>query len=565
MNRSAVFHLSEHTYAFPTGPNTLCVRLRTAREDICKATVLYKNVYDHHSNPFEKEMTLVARSEDNDWYETEITLPEKRFKYYFKLESEGNETFFCADGFLTEPKETNAFFYPYINDCDLVKLPEWAQGEILYQVWIDRFFDGDPKNNPPETKPFEVLPDRNTYYGGDFAGIIDKLDYLEEMGVRILYLSPLFRSGSYHKYDVIDYAKIEPIYGGEEGLAELVKAAHAKGIKIVLDAVFNHCSDQHAFFQDVLRNQQQSAYADWFTIRRFPIEDRARDYDSFGGLIPSMPRFNTDHPPVIDYLVGIAENWTRRLEIDGWRLDVADEVSHTFWKTFRKRLRSVNKDLLIIGEVWNQAGRWLLGDEMDTVTNYAFMKWMRAFAREEISAARFWERMSANAMLYKTPIHPYLVNLLGSHDTARNRRYVESEKTHELMLMTMLCFSGIPLIYYGDERAMDGGEDPDNRRAMAWGFNEPFHLQIAALGKIRSQSEVLKKGSLNPLDTPGRALASSRIHPDKRLFAVANFDPYPTQPIPVGKNVAYIYGQAETNGRFVTVPGRSFALLEDNA
>ncbi len=509
-------------------------------------------------------MALVARSEACDWFETEITLPEKRFKYYFKLDDGREEVYYCADGFLEKPEETNAFFYPYINHYDLVELPEWAQGEIIYQVWIDRFFDGDPENNPPGVRSFDALPDRNTYYGGDFAGVMEKLGYLEEMGVKILYLSPLFYSGSYHKYDVIDYKRVESIYGGEEGLAALVRAAHAKGMKIVLDAVFNHCSDQHAFFQDVLRHQRQSLYADWFTIRRFPIEDRAQDYDSFAGLIPSMPRFNTDHPQVIEYLVGIAEDWTRRLGIDGWRLDVADEVSHALWKVFRQRLRNVKKDILIIGEIWNQAGRWLLGDEMDTVTNYAFMKWLRSFARGEIGAKRFWERMGANAMLYKTPIHTYLVNLVGSHDTTRNRRYVGSEKTHELMLMTMLCFSGIPLIYYGDEIAMDGGEDPDNRRAMQWGGNDSLRLRIAALGKLRSQSDALKMGKMVPIDVSERVLAFSRVYQNKRIFAVANFDPLPTNPIPVRRKTTLIFGHARTEGKTVSVPGRSFALLEEN-
>jgi glycosidase len=510
-------------------------------------------------------MALVARTEDCDWFETEITLSGKRFKYYFKLDDGKEEVFFCADGFLEKPEETNAFFYPYINRCDVLNLPEWARGEIIYQVWIDRFFDGNPENNPHGVKPFGALPDTNTYYGGDFEGLTVKLDYLAEMGVKTLYLSPLFEAKSYHKYDVIDYTRVESIYGGEEGLAALVKAAHAKGLKIVLDAVFNHCSDRHPFFQDVLKNQNLSKYAEWFTIRRFPVEDAVRDYDSFGGMVPSMPRFNTDHPQVIDYLVGIAEHWTRQLDIDGWRLDVADEVSHSFWKIFRQRLRNIKKDVLIIGEVWNQAGCWLLGDEMDTVTNYAFMKWLRAFARAEIDAVRFWQRMYANTMLYKTPVHSFLVNLVGSHDTMRNRRYTGSEKIHELMLSVLLCFQGIPLIYYGDEVAMDGDEDPDNRRAMRWGQNESLRNRIATLGQIRCHSDVLKKGKMVPLDVSPRVLAFWRIYDGKRLFIIANFDSLPTNPIPLRTENSLLFGRARVDGREVIVPEHSFALFEENA
>lgn len=560
-----MFHLSEHVFAYPIEADTLCVRLRSARGDIDKAHILYKNIYDHHTPPFRKQMELVAQTEDCDWFEVEITLAERRFKYYFELDDGHSPVFFCADGFLEHPKETNAFFYPYINSSDIMELPEWAQGEIIYQVWIDRFFDGNPHNNPPGVKPFDAFPDRNTYYGGDFAGLIQKLEYLAQMGVKIIYLSPLFQSPSYHKYDVADYNQVESIYGGEEGLKALVDAAHSKGMKIVLDAVFNHCSDQHPFFQDVLKNQHNSVYADWFTIRRFPIEDKTRDYDSFGGLIPSMPRFNTDNPQVIDYLVSIAESWTKSLDIDGWRLDVADEVSHIFWRVFRQRLRKTRKEILILGEIWNQASRWLLGDEMDTITNYAFMKWLRAFARSEINASGFWDRMQANAMLYKTPVLPYLVNLVGSHDTMRNRRYVGNEKTHELMLMVMLCYAGIPLIYYGDEIAMDGGEDPDNRRAMQWGQNEAFRKRIAELGLIRSRSETLKKGKMLPISVSDRVLAFERIHGKDRLLVVANFDDQPTGLIQLKSHFSRVFGCAVREKSGIVVPEQSFMLLEEQA
>ncbi len=556
-------HLSEYTFAWPIDSDSLCVRLRAGKGDLQKVTVLYKNIYDHTSPPARKTMNRVARTCEHDWFEVVVSLPGKRFKYCFELHNGLEPIFYTADGFVSEPKEPQFFFYPYINESDRVLLPKWAEGEIIYQVWIDRFFDGNPGNNPEGTKPWDAIPDRNTYYGGDFEGLIMKLDSLSELGVKALYLSPLFRSNTYHKYDVVDYTKVEEIYGGEEGLQTLVNAAHGKGMKVILDAVFNHCSDQHPFFQDVRKHQERSRYAKWFTIRSFPIEDPLADYDSFAGLIPSMPRFNTDHPEVIDYLVGIALHWTTKLNLDGWRLDVADEVSHELWREFRKRLRKATPDLLIIGEIWNQAGRWLLGDEMDTITNYKYMNALRDFATGDIDAERFWEQMDANRMLYKTPVHTYLVNLVGSHDTIRNRRYVKDERIHELMLLVTLSMPGMPLIYYGDEIAMDGGEDPDNRRAMQWGQNEALRSRIAEMGRIRSQSELLKKGDMEIHDAGPRVLAFSRILGDQRLIAIANFDHQPTSPIRFDAEVSLLFGAARIEGKEVRLEGCSFALLNE--
>ncbi len=554
-------HLSEHTFAWPIDSESLGVRLKAGKGDLQKVMVLYKNIYDHSSPPARKPMKHVARTSEHDWFEAVVSLPGKRFKYCFELDDGLEAIFYTADGFVSEPKESRFFFYPYINESDRLLLPGWAEGEIIYQVWVDRFFDGNPRNNPLGTKPWDAIPDRNTYYGGDFEGLIMKLDSLIELGVKALYLSPLFQSNTYHKYDVVDYTKVEEIYGGKEGLRNLVDAAHEKGMKVILDAVFNHCSDQHPFFQDVRKHQERSRYSKWFTIHKFPIEDPLTDYDSFGGLIPSMPRFNTDHPEVIDYLVGIALHWTTELNLDGWRLDVADEVSHELWREFRKRLRKANPDLLIIGEIWNQAGRWLLGDELDSITNYKYMNALREFAIGDIDANLFWEKMDANRMLYKTPVHNYLVNLVGSHDTIRNRRYVKDERLHELMLLVTLSLPGMPLIYYGDEIAMDGGEDPDNRRAMQWGQNEAFRFRIAKMGHIRSRSEVLKKGDMEVHDGGPRVLVFSRRLRDQQLIAIANFDHQPTSPILFDTELSPLFGMASIEGKQVRLEGRSFVLL----
>lgn len=524
MEKSAVFHMSEHNYCYPVSADTLSVRLRVRSGDCEKALVYFKNLYDHSDHYYVKEMQLILSDSINDIYETGITVKEKHFKYYFELHTRDRIFHYTADGFIDIVHESNCFYYPRINRDDVLAHPGWAEGEIIYQVLIDRFHDGDPGNNPPGVKPPRTLPDRNTYYGGDFQGLIERLDHIESLGTRIIYLSPLFRSPSYHKYDVADYYRVEQIYGGEEGLLELVEAAHARGLKIVLDAVFNHCSVENELFQDVIARGGGSRYRDWFLIESFPVDLASGNYDTFAGQVPSMPRFDTCNPGVIDYLVNVAVHWTEKLNIDGWRLDVADEVSHTLWKEFRKALKSLKRDILIIGEVWNHASRWLQGDEFDTVTNYKFRKWLLDFARGDIDAAALWNRLEANKMLYKTPYHNYLVNLIGSHDTARSATCLQDDRLHYLALLTMLAMDGMPLIYYGDEIAMPGAEDPDNRRAMQWDQTGGGDLElIRQLGTLRKNSVLLRKGRLRRLPGAGRVLAFDRYLDDESVTVVANF------------------------------------------
>ena len=317
MEKSAVFHMSEHNYCYPVSADTLCVRLRVRSGDCVKVLVYFKNLYDHTNHYYVKEMELHLSDGINDLYETEITVKEKHFKYYFELHAGDEIYYYTADGFLDTVHESNCFYFPRINRDDLLSNPEWAEGEIIYQVLIDRFHDGDSSNNPPGVKPPGALPDRNTYYGGDFQGIIERLDYIESLGTRIIYLSPLFRSPTYHKYDVADYYRIEEIYGGEEGLLKLVQSAHARGMKIVLDAVFNHCSVENELFQDVIVRGDRSRYRDWFIIESFPVDPENGNYDTFAGRVPSMPRFDTCNREVIEYLVNVAVYWTEKLNIDG--------------------------------------------------------------------------------------------------------------------------------------------------------------------------------------------------------------------------------------------------------
>jgi cyclomaltodextrinase len=560
-----IHHISEHVYAYPVSPDTLNVRIKVKKDLYERISVHYKNLYDHTPHIKEKEMSLILEDEKYRIYEASISVKERHFKYYFKLEKVGEAIHYTADGLKKEIAPENFFYYPAINLDDVPEFPGWAEGEIIYQVLIDRFHDGNPRNNPEKLKDIHELPDRNTYYGGDFAGLIQKLDYVKSLGVKLLYLSPLFSSPTYHKYDVDDYYKIDSVYGSEEELKELVGCAHERGIKVILDGIFNHCSSENPLFQNVLKNGENSPYKDWFYIENFPVDPAKLNYDSFAGQVPSMPRFNTSNPEVIDYLCEAACHWTEKLGIDGWRFDVADEVASGFWREMRKRLRKIKKDVILIGEVWNQAGKWLQGDQLDTVTNYKYRQYLLEFIDGKLTSKEFFNQLNALKSLYKTPFHNYLVNLLGSHDTIRlatylKRRHPDALRLHYLSLAVTLAMAGMPLIYYGDEIALEGDVDPDNRRAFLWERTEEKPVQeLKKLTRFRAASEILKKGSLIPLDLDERVLAFRRAYGGESLLVLANFADAPKE---VGvKAREIVYGNAEI-GDNVLLDKYAFTILK---
>ena len=578
MDRSSIYHISEHNYAYATANDTLAVRVRTRKDDVKRILVHYKNLYDHSERISTTEMKKILTDGICDMYEASLVVEEKRFKYYFELFDVVDHIFLTSDGLLDNFESGSFFYYPYINDDDIFDLPAWAEGEIIYQIFVDRFFDGDPSNNPEGTRSWNVLPDktieshggfkgelrRNTYYGGDIEGVIKKLDYIRGLGAKIIYLTPIFKSDSYHKYDINDYFEIDRAFGDKAKAKEMVDEAHRLGLKVLLDGVFNHCGYANRLFMDVIENQSQSKYKDWFCIRSFPVNENRKDYDSFGNVAPSMPRLNTSNPEVIRYVIDVAKYWTEELGVDGWRMDVADEVSHRLWVEFRSKMKRKWPEMLLIGEIWNHASRWLQGSEMDTVTNYKFMRTLHLFSQRTIGSHEFWNRTGANMMLYKTLVNNYLVNLVGSHDTKRCRTTLGSERRHVLAVLVTLAFQGMPLIYYGDELCMEGADDPDNRRPMEWGALETnCALTIREFSRFRSRSEVLKKGKMVPLNTnQERVLAFIREFDGKKLLFAANFGDSPATFSLEGYICRLVLGNAIVDGAKMKIGREDYALLE---
>ncbi len=387
----------------------------------------------------------------------------------------------------------NYFNFPYIHDVDRYQAPEWVKDTIWYSIFPDRFANLD--NPASGLLPWgSVTTYRNDmFFGGNLNGIRHRLDYIAEMGFTGIYLTPIFVSPSAHKYDTVDYFQIDPIFGTEDDLRQLVQDAHARGIRVMLDAVYNHCSILHPFFQDVIANGPTSEYADCFYIHDYPVINFPTDerglpvqtgkptlnlnYETFG-FAARMPKWNTEHPLVRDHLIKAGEYWIQSCGIDGWRLDVANEVSHDFWRVFQRRMRAVKSDVFLLGENWDDATPWLGGDQMDAVMNYEFLQpiWAYFGANDEIphySGARFQDAI--NNVMARYPKHVILnmFNMIDSHDTPRILHVCGNDpQLVRLAHIVQYSLPGAPSTFYGSEVGLGGQQDPDNRRCMIWDETE---------------------------------------------------------------------------------------------
>lgn len=346
--------------------------------------------------------------------------------------------------------------------------PAWVREAIFYEIFPERFANGDPSNDPPGSVPWGSDPTRDNFFGGDLQGVLDRLPYLEDLGITALYLTPIFKAGSNHKYDTHDYLEIDPAFGDKDLLRRLVCEAHKRGIRIVLDAVFNHCGTGFWAFEDVLRFGPMSKYASWFFINSYPLRQQPPSYQTFGA-VPELPKFNTWDPEVREYLFKVATYWIEAFDIDGWRLDVPWKVPMEFWQGFREKVKHANPEAYIVGEMWRDPTPWLRGDTFDGVMNYLLREVILDYCvREKMDAEDF-----DYELLHLLGLHgdsaPYQLNLLGSHDTPRLLTLCDGDLNRAIIAVVFLfTFIGCPLIYYGDEVGLTGGQDPGCRRAMPW-------------------------------------------------------------------------------------------------
>ncbi|GAF40145.1 glycosyl hydrolase, family 13 [Agrilactobacillus composti DSM 18527 = JCM 14202] len=494
MKKDALYHRTESEYAFLYKPKEFVVRMRTAKADVAQVTLYYGDPFDNRPRKngaigwhYRRiRMNKGLETQNHQYWEIKLRPQFTRIQYAFHVTGlDGSQTYYgelgCVDFNGGEIQNmANYFRLPYFHQIDMAKSPQWVKQTVWYQIFPERFANGDKSLDRPGTLPWdtEAHPGRQDYYGGDLQGIIDHLDYLQALGINGLYLTPIFKAASNHKYDTIDYLEIDPDFGDKQTFKKLVDEAHARGMRVMLDAVFNHIGDESVQWQDVLRHQEKSRFKDWFHIRKFPVSYEATadfevarklNYATFA-FTPHMPKLNTANPEVQDYLLTVAKYWIEQFDIDAWRLDVADEVDHHFWRAFSEACHQLKPDFYILGEVWHNSEPWLDGSEFTGVMNYQFTGLInRKFLYHNINNHSFTEGLNQQLMSYRAQTSEMMFNVLDSHDTPRVLTLANGDKdaVKSAMAFTFLQ-KGVPCIFYGDEISLVGNQDPDNRRPMCW-------------------------------------------------------------------------------------------------
>jgi glycosidase len=488
-------------------------------------------------------MTLMISDEMFDYWECTYQPPLRRTRYGFLLKS-GDEQIWMTESEFTKERPSGPerlFEFPFINPVDVFTPPAWVKDAIFYQIFPERFANGDPSNDPKGVLPWGGKPERDNFFGGDLQGVIDHLDHLSELGITGIYFTPLFEATTNHKYDTADYMKIDPHFGDIATVKKLVQACHERGIKVLFDAVFNHSGRTFAPFVDVMEKGEKSRYKDWFHVREYPLQvkDGVPSYDTFA-FEPLMPKLNTENPEVKEYLLKVAEFWIKEVGIDGWRLDVANEVDHAFWRDFRKVVKAANPDAYILGEIWHESSAWLQGDQFDAVMNYPFTEAVLDFVvRGTLDAEGFANAIGKQLSRYPLQASEVAFNLLDSHDTPRLLTLCDGNKAKmKLAALFQFTYSGTPCIYYGDEVGLDGGPDPDCRKCMEWDPKRQDRDLFAfyqKLIKVRKQLAPLRTGSLKFLlaEKGGSKLAYERVlNGEKVLVLLNNYDAGQTFTIP---------------------------------
>lgn len=486
MDLHAVSHRSLFTDCYALNAREVVINIRTGK-DITGVNLLCDDPYAHgigsaaHWEGRTIPMQLERELKHNDIYSVTVAPEYRRLQYCFELFSGDERVLLLEDGFYTreeleKPGRLPQYFkFAYLNPCDVIAPPDWVADTIWYQIMPDRFCNGNGSRKRMLQKNWEHREHITgfDFFGGDLRGIIQKLPYIKELGVTGIYLLPVFLSNTNHKYNTFDYTQIDPDFGTEADMIELVQTAHEMGIRVMLDAVFNHSGTEFAPWQDVWEKGENSRYFDWFVIHQKPFPRKhgsLRDgrFDGFA-FLEYMPKLNTGNRSVQQYFASICAHWVQDWGIDGIRFDVGNEISHRFLQYMNRQLKAINPDLFLLGEIWMDSAEWLRGDEYDSVMNYPFFESLQNFwVDEDADSKDFMYAMNRVYSLYPEQINRVLFNHLDTHDTMRALTRCGSLDIFNQQLAVLMTMPGSPCIYYGTEIAMEGGHDPDCRRTMPW-------------------------------------------------------------------------------------------------
>lgn len=375
--------------------------------------------------------------------------------------------------------------------------PKWVADAVFYQIFPDRFARSKSQPARAELATWGDLPNRENFFGGDLQGILEHLDYLQNLGVNALYLNPIFQARTNHRYDASDYFQVDPMLGNQAALKELVGEMHRRGMHVILDGVFNHCGEGFAPFQDVLKNGASSVYADWFLARSYPLGKEPLNYLTCGGCT-YLPKLNHANRKVQEFIFKVARYWLEETGMDGWRLDVPFKIPYDFWQEFRGVVKSVNPEAYLVGEVWREAEPWIKGDIFDGVTNYRLRDLILDYVQTNVLDGEDFEYELETLIRSHGEASQSMLNLLDSHDTPRILTTLKGDEERLKIAITIqMTLPGAPMVYYGDEVGMVGETDPDCRRCMPWD-QENWDKQVYAFTRdliaLRNQHPALRYG-----------------------------------------------------------------------
>lgn len=532
MIHSGVHHHSSLQFRQPLARNRLRFRLLAASGDLESCHLVYwkRSIPQvRHTVPMQLKFSNAELAE----WRAEIEFPEEAhyIKYDFLLKDQrGQVQYYNALGFHANVPESGHFELLQVHESEIPSQPGWSRGCVYYQIFPDRFCKGPNPASRRIHDNWDAIPGRDNYLGGNLEGIRQKIPYLKDLGVDCLYLTPVFHADFNHKYATIDYFKIDPDFGTEEDLKNLVQEAHQSGIRVILDAVFNHVGVSFPPFQTLMEEGRQSAYHDWFYPKEYPVHISEKHYECVGDYAP-MPRLRVVNPQVREYLSRVLLYWLDNVRIDGWRFDVADELDPSAVRYWRQVVKQRYPEALFLAETWGDASALVYdGSQFDSAMNYLFRDLaLEYFARRMIDEKELDSRIHSLLMKYSDETTQCMYNCIGSHDTARFLSECQGDQARlKLAFAFLLMFPGSPAIYYGDELGMQGENDPDCRAGMDWQHGDmSIHGWVRKLIRLRKHSKAVLYGDFRIclVDRDLQLYAFERRYQEEKVLVVFNQGP----------------------------------------
>ena len=541
-------------YAHALDETHYIFRLRTAPGDLSSCVFHYADRADMAPKLtfLQVPMKRVRSDKYYDYYEVLLETDFQRIAYYFELKDGKTISYYLGDCFCDTPdfERFEYFQLPFNLRSDRVVIPEWVKEAVVYNIFPDSFANGKRQMHSEEIIKLYQGEECRSLHGGTIKGIEENLDYIKELGCNCIYLNPFFVASSYHKYDLLDYFHVDPTRGTDDDFKSLVQAAHKLGIRVIIDGVFNHVCFKHPFFKDVLEKGKESEYYDYFyqlpEAPAFPKRGETPEYLCFA-YVPEMPKTNTSNPDLRDYFCNVGAYWVKEFDVDGWRLDVANEVDDQFLRAFRNAVKKEKQDALVIGEVWENANHYVNGNMMDSAMNYDFRRFCaQFFAERSIDAAEFDARITNLLMRYPKQALYSQLNLLDSHDVSRYLTVCGDNKDKmELSVLFQMAFVGMPSIFYGDEKGLLGLNEPEYRRPMEFDKEDSLESVYRSFIALRRQYSCMGRGEYETILTEGSAYGFRRYDDNVAVTIYMNNG---EKPLPVESEGSIILSKNYDNG-----------------